>query len=802
MDTDILERAKQNAGSITQFKKLTHLSNLSEDDFRDKVVRPLYFRMGLTDGRELCGPDEEGKDTIFIEQGKLKRIVHAIQTKKGVLNMSREPKQSVAEAISQLRTALQVKYPFIGERKKVRPDYVILCVSGKANTAARKHISEELDDERLMIQDANDLIPLIDQWFPEYWYGIDADKFPYYVNLKQELTLLNDTVLFENAGSMESPVSERYIQVYVYRMQRELKKYKGRHYSQPKYERIPVVGVLRQRSDKLIAIVGEGGAGKSTALRRLAYQTVEEATSTDKPSQFPVLLRAKEIANDTARLVDIAASETKRVAKAKNACFNTDDLTSGKLVVLVDALDEVTVEGGRQMVIQKILAFNSDYPNCRVVLTSRTEVFNTEGGPTNRFAVYEVSSLSKDQVEQLVNKLVHLKSLPSELARETLRKINDVHGVTLSPLLVTIFVATSDYNRQDAPANITEVFKKYTEMMLGRWDQTKGFAQQHKYKIKDHLLQKLAVHMHRARKTALSVKDCKRLIEDELESLGQEKEFDSLFKEVCERSCLLRIDGDFLEFRHLLFQEFFAGRGLRDKDEVKVVLHEKWWTRAVVFYFGEHPMGQTDINSIVGQLDTTPSAAMYTSAVALGLATQACYLSKKSERLTGLKWVVQSLSRSKQKALEDGFKSAANPVMGMIMYYVFARDAVGSALIVDLLPEINAQAENEVAKFWCISALIDCGLLEDAYEEIRQYKPQDNHLLFALLLACVFIENVKVTSSKNLALAMKIKEFIQPRVLAVANEFSQELKSLVYEVRKDKMEAIEVSASEKDTEQQ
>ena len=47
----LTERAK----ALSRFKKERYLLSLSEDAFRDEVVRPLFLRQGLGDGRDLCG---------------------------------------------------------------------------------------------------------------------------------------------------------------------------------------------------------------------------------------------------------------------------------------------------------------------------------------------------------------------------------------------------------------------------------------------------------------------------------------------------------------------------------------------------------------------------------------------------------------------------------------------------------------------------------------------------------------------------------------------------------------------------
>ena len=74
---------------ISRFKKERFIRSMSEDEFRDKVVRPLFLRKQFKDGRDLCGPQEEGKDTIFVEMNRLGfPVLYAVQTKKGNLKKS------------------------------------------------------------------------------------------------------------------------------------------------------------------------------------------------------------------------------------------------------------------------------------------------------------------------------------------------------------------------------------------------------------------------------------------------------------------------------------------------------------------------------------------------------------------------------------------------------------------------------------------------------------------------------------------------------------------------------------------
>jgi len=146
--------------SISRFKKERFLLAMSEDGFRDMVVRPLFLRQGLQDGRDVCGVTEKGKDVIFISVDELgTESLYVAQTKKGSITMSRRVSDNLIEAITQLKTAAETPVPLVAKHKKRLPAKVFLCCSGKINENARQHIVDEVKDPRIAFMDADDLIP-------------------------------------------------------------------------------------------------------------------------------------------------------------------------------------------------------------------------------------------------------------------------------------------------------------------------------------------------------------------------------------------------------------------------------------------------------------------------------------------------------------------------------------------------------------------------------------------------------------------------------------------------------------------
>jgi hypothetical protein len=163
---------------------------LSESDFRDLVVRPLLLRKGLEDGRDLCGPKESGKDSIFISKDLLGVLdVYAVQTKKGKLNCSRKITQNVVEATTQLKTSLSTEIIFTKNKEKKIPSKALLCTSGKINDTAREYIVGQINSPSVVFFDSDDLIPMIDDVMPEFWFDMDSDSMPYLKALKEALDL-------------------------------------------------------------------------------------------------------------------------------------------------------------------------------------------------------------------------------------------------------------------------------------------------------------------------------------------------------------------------------------------------------------------------------------------------------------------------------------------------------------------------------------------------------------------------------------------------------------------------------------
>jgi hypothetical protein len=482
--------------------------------------------------------------------------------------------------------------------------------------------------------------------------------------------------------------------------------------------------------EKLSILLGDAGSGKSTILRRLAYDTVVEGLKSDRHEHIPILLKAAELALNEDRLVDLAAATTAALsADSRTVCFTPEDLKQGKVIVLIDGLDEVADDLSRLTVLNKVRDFHEEFRLCPVILTSRKHAYSTEQGILKRAVCYEISPFNSSQAEKLVSYLFKRKSASPESVQEILRRLKDVYGVELNPLIVTLFVAVSGVNSKDIPANITELFNKYTELMLGRWDVVKGFGQLYQFPLKDHLLKIVAHYMQTEKLVRISLSKVRRLIEDELIATGHNADMEILFSEIVERSGLVRQFGIDIEFRHFMLQEYFAGRALTVPTVEFIV--DRWWSNSIIFYFGDKPSAHSEVTAIIRSLANERSGRkLYQAAITIGQSLQACYMSKVPDKLVSLKWVIDTLVQVAEVVLTDMRRWYPGELLTFITYFVMARNAVALAQSDKFYMEVivqNFADENtkDLTLFWAIIASIGSGHLAIVYDMIKSYRPSN-----------------------------------------------------------------------------
>lgn len=409
-----------------------------------------------------------------------------------------------------------------------------------------------------------------------------------------------------------------------------------------------------------------------------------------------------------------------------------------------------------------------------------------------------ISPISWKEAGKIIKNLQEGKQIPIKNGQELLRRLQHVHGIELNPLLVTVFAATAEYSRQDVPANITELFKKFTELLLGRWDENKGLSQQYQAPLKDFLLTKVAFEMQCREVTRISLDEAKEMIARELAVRGHKSSAEHLTNEIVHRSGLFRLTSRDIEFRHHLLQEFFAGRGIPDLTFIGGVVHKDWWKRAVVFYFGDRPSDVSGLRQVFQGAASASGKNIYESALAIGLALQACYLSEVSEKLELWKEVCEAIAASGVSG-EMGDLFERYPMVGFVTYYMLARDSIALSHVRDYLSDFQQWAEErtfgssdeaEAKTFWLIAALIELGEVRAAEKMLETYSPADRRYLLALHLGAYLSQHIREVEGTEREAAGRVVDSLNPHIAGLRSRVVKELGSQLLEIRNGNIMAL------------
>lgn len=137
---------------------------------------------------------------------------------------------------------------------------------------------------------------------------------------------------------------------------------------------------------------------------------------------------------------------------------------------------------------------------------------------------------------------------------------------------------------------MTELYSKYLELMLGRWDIMKGLQQQKEYRSLDSIMMLLANHMIKNELTFLSVEDTKQIFRDFLKRKNFGINPEELLQKALDRCEILAIDqtGNTVAFKHRTFAEYFYAKNLTKRNTLKIDNRalQMYWTNIFFFYLG------------------------------------------------------------------------------------------------------------------------------------------------------------------------------------------------------------------------
>jgi len=250
----------------------------------------------------------------------------------------------------------------------------------------------------------------------------------------------------------------------------------------------PLSSVLEGESVAHLVILGQPGAGKTTAVKHLCQQMLADGKVC--PSQnFPLLIRLGDLNNAntiTHDLDDLIIERLQAILniplsfppdlEAKDALATKKSLIEQAVVtvlenlrplILLDGLDEVSHKLRRDSIVKGIRRLAMQLENARMILTARTGEFTYH---IEKMTAYEIAPLSKQQISMFAIGWLGAGEATGFLSQVEHSPFADT---AIKPLTLAHLCAIFERVHR-IPEKPKSVYKKIVSLLLEDWDQQRS----------------------------------------------------------------------------------------------------------------------------------------------------------------------------------------------------------------------------------------------------------------------------------------------------------------------------------------
>lgn len=350
--------------------------------------------------------------------------------------------------------------------------------------------------------------------------------------------------------------------------------------AQEEFPSAPLSSILESEDATHLVILGQPGAGKTTAVKHLCQQMLT-GTEAFPLQEFPLLVRLRDLNN--ARTAsgnledllieqiqsildipltfpsDLESEESSATRRSLRERAVVSILEALRPLILLDGLDEVSHKLRRDSIVEGVRRLAIQLENARIILTARTGEFSYH---VEKMTTYEIAPLSHEQIERFACGWLGVADAKPFLQQVRNSPFSDT---AIKPLTLAHLCAIFERVHK-IPEKPKSVYKKIVSLLLEDWDQQRSVQRLSAYSDfevdrKAEFLSDLAHSLTTSNKTSTFTRD------DLLESYRQisqnyglrNSEAQAVVNELETHTGLIVQSGnDFFEFSHKSLQEYLT----------------------------------------------------------------------------------------------------------------------------------------------------------------------------------------------------------------------------------------------------
>jgi hypothetical protein len=368
-------------------------------------------------------------------------------------------------------------------------------------------------------------------------------------------------------------------------------------------------GIKVANDKQYLMVLGGPGAGKSTFVRKMGLEALKGKKGGFKHACIPVFIELKRFASSNINIETFIAEEFGFCGFPSPDEFAAKALEEGKLLILLDGLDEVPTKNLTEAISQ-IQNFVDKYDQNRFIASCRTAAYRSA---FRRFSDVSMADFDDTQIQQFIYNWFHSdvdkQEKTGEKCWELLQKPEHEAAKELAhtPLLLTFLCLVYDRS-QSFPNNRSVLYRKALRILLEEWASEKRILRDEIYQglhteLEEILLSEIAYAGFESDRLFFSGRDIVQQIKTFLASnlnAPQHLDGESVLNAIAvQQGILVERAEDVFSFSHLTLQEYLTAQYIDDHRQVEKLVTEhlidKRWKEVFLLVAGLMRGGADDL---------------------------------------------------------------------------------------------------------------------------------------------------------------------------------------------------------------